>query len=54
LICFDSFGIGMNADRSCLTRGVTTVVDAGSAGSMGINAFVKYIVKPSVTRVHAW
>ncbi len=30
--CFDGIGVGMNADRYCLGRGVSTVVDAGSAG----------------------
>jgi dihydroorotase len=48
---FDGFG-GMNADHSCLGRGVTTVVDAGSAGYLTIAAFVKYISTPSVTRVY--
>ena len=48
--CFDGFG-GMNADRYCLGRGVTTVVDAGSAGYLEIGGFVKYIVNPSVSRI---
>ena len=49
---FDGFG-GMNPDHDCLGRGVTTVVDCGSTGYLGIGAFVKYIVKPSTTRVRA-
>jgi dihydroorotase len=49
--CFDGFG-GINADRYCLGRGVTTVVDAGSTGYLGIGAFVQYVVKPSITRIH--
>jgi dihydroorotase len=48
---FDGFG-GMNSDHSCLSRGVTTVVDAGSVGYLGISGFVKYIVTPSVTRIY--
>jgi dihydroorotase len=48
--CFEGFG-GMNADKYCLGRGVTTVVDAGSAGYLGIRAFIKFVVKTSVTRV---
>ena len=48
--CFDGFG-GMNADHYCLGRGVTTVVDAGSAGYLEIGGFVKYIVNPSVSRI---
>lgn len=48
--CFEYFG-GMNADKYCLGRGVTTVVDAGSAGYLGINAFIKFVVQPSVTRI---
>ena len=48
--CFEGFG-GMNADTYCLGRGVTTVVDAGSAGYLGINALIKFVVKPSVTRI---
>ena len=50
--CFDGFG-GVNPDRNCLANGVTTVVDAGSAGYLGIGGFVQYVVKPSVTRVYA-
>lgn len=48
--CFDGFR-GMNADHSCLTRGVTTVVDAGSAGYLGTPGFIKYVIKPSVSRI---
>jgi dihydroorotase len=49
--CFDGFG-GINADHYCLGRGVTTVVDGGSAGYLGIGGFVRYVVHPSVTRIH--
>jgi dihydroorotase len=50
--CFDGFG-GMNADHYCLGRGVTTVVDCGSAGYFSIDGFVKYIVDSSLTRIRA-
>jgi dihydroorotase len=51
--CFDGIGIGMNADRTCLSRGVTTVVDAGSAGYATFANFRKYIVNMSATRIVA-
>src|SRR6202171_555680 len=51
--CFDGVGIGMNADRYCLTRGVTTVVDAGSAGYTTFPNFRKYIINTSTTRIVA-
>ena len=49
--CFDGIGAGMNADHYCLRRGVTTVVDAGSAGYPMIGGFLKYVVNTSVTRI---
>ncbi len=49
--CFDGFG-GVNADHSCLSRGVTTVVDAGSTGYLEIGGFIKYVVRSSVTRIY--
>jgi dihydroorotase len=49
--CFDGFR-GINADHYCLSRGTTTVIDAGSSGYVGIDGFVKYIVKSSVTRIY--
>jgi dihydroorotase len=51
--CFDAIGIGANADHSCLGKGVTTVVDAGSVGYTMIGGFVKYVVKTSSTRIRA-
>lgn len=51
--CYDGVGNGMNADRYCLGRGVTTVVDAGSAGSATFPNFRKYIVNNSMTRIVA-
>lgn len=51
--CYDGVGNGMYADRSCLGRGVTTVVDAGSAGYMTFPNFRKYIMSNSTTRIVA-
>jgi dihydroorotase len=44
---------GVNADQYCLGRGVTTAVDAGSAGYFAIAGFRQYVIKPSATRVYA-
>lgn len=51
--CFDGVGIGMNADHFCLGRGVTTMVDAGSAGYATFANFRKYIINASATRILA-
>jgi dihydroorotase len=51
--CFDGVGPGMNADHFCLSRGVTTVVDAGSAGYATFPNFRKYIINTSATRIVA-
>lgn len=50
--CFEGAGEGMNADHYCISRGVTTVVDAGSTGDYEIELFVKYIIRHSYTRIH--
>lgn len=44
---------GLNADQYCLGRGVTTAVDAGSAGYFSIAGFRQYVIKPSATRIYA-
>lgn len=49
--CFEGVSFGINADRYCLSRGVTTVVDAGSAGYSTIANFRKFIAAPSTTRI---
>jgi dihydroorotase len=51
--CYDGVGVGMNADRYCLTRGVTTAVDAGSPGYATFPNFRKYILNTSTTRIVA-
>jgi dihydroorotase len=50
--CFDGVTLGMNADHYCLDKGVTTAVDAGSMGYLGVGRFVQDIVNTSKTRVY--
>ena len=51
---FEGMGpIPVNADLYCLNRGVTTAVDTGSTGYAGIAAFIKYVIRPSATRIYA-
>jgi dihydroorotase len=45
---------GINADRTCLQRGVTTVVDAGCAGAQTFPGLRKYIIEVSRTRILAY
>jgi dihydroorotase len=52
--CYEGVGRCANADHYCLGRGVTTVVDAGSAGSENITNFHKYIIRNSSTRIYAF
>jgi len=51
--CYDGMGTGTNADHSSLGRGVTTVVDAGSAGYVAFPNFRKYVINNSATRIMA-
>jgi dihydroorotase len=44
---------GIEPDPTCLARGATTVVDAGSAGADTFPGFRKYIIELSETRVLA-
>eukprot|EP00756_Hemistasia_phaeocysticola_P017239 Hpha_TRINITY_DN15526_c1_g1::TRINITY_DN15526_c1_g1_i1::g.104190::m.104190/K01465/URA4, pyrC; dihydroorotase len=45
--------LGVNPDQHCLQRGVTTVVDAGSAGATTYPGLLRYVAERSVTRVLA-
>ncbi|MGW0791949.1 amidohydrolase/deacetylase family metallohydrolase [Streptomyces sp. NPDC002911] len=47
-------GLGVGADRVGLASGVTTLVDAGSAGSDSFADFGETVVVPSDTRVLSW
>jgi dihydroorotase len=51
---FEGFSyLGVPPDATCLARGVTTVVDAGTAGADTFPAFRKYIIEVSATRIFA-
>ena len=52
--CYEGVARCTNAVHYCLGRGVTTVVDAGSAGSENIANFHKYIIRTSSTRIYAF
>ncbi len=44
---------GIAPDPTCLARGATTVVDAGSSGADTFAGFRKYVIEPSETRIFA-
>src|SRR5204862_6615956 len=44
---------GIEPDPHCLARGVTTAVDAGSAGADTFPGFRKYVIDASATRLFA-
>jgi dihydroorotase len=45
--------LGVEADANCLARGVTTAIDAGSAGAATFPAFRRYVIDVSETRILA-
>ena len=45
--------LGVEPDATCLARGATTVVDAGSAGADTFPGFRKYVIEVSETRILA-
>ncbi len=45
---------GIDADRHCLGRGVTTAVDAGSAGAQTFPGLRRYVIESAATRVLAY
>jgi dihydroorotase len=45
--------LGIAPDPTCLARGVTTVVDAGTAGADTFAGFRKYVIEVSATRILA-
>ena len=45
--------VGIPADSNAVAKGVTTVVDAGSAGATTFPGFRKYVIERSTTRVCA-
>jgi dihydroorotase len=42
---------GIEPDRYCLHRGVTSVVDAGTSGAFAFPAFRKFIIEKAATRI---
>jgi dihydroorotase len=44
---------GIPADPNCIARGVTTVVDAGSAGAHTFPGFRRFVINVASTRVYA-
>lgn len=46
--------LGVNADSYCINQGVTTCMDAGSAGAANFNGFKKFIINNSKTRILAF
>lgn len=44
---------GIDADPFCVTRGVTTVIDAGTAGALTFPAFKQWCMDHSQTRIRA-
>jgi len=45
--------LGIPPDQTCLARGVTTVVDAGTSGADTFPGFRKYVIEASATRIYA-
>jgi dihydroorotase len=45
---------GIEPDPSCLGRGVTTAVDAGSAGAQTFPGLRRYVIEPAQTRIFAF
>jgi len=45
---------GVDPDRCLLNYGVSTAVDAGSAGAATYSGFLEYVVKPSSTRLFSF
>jgi len=45
---------GIDADETCLPRGVTTAVDAGSSGASTFPGLRRYVIEQSQTRLYAF
>jgi dihydroorotase len=45
---------GVDLDRFCIGRGVTTAVDAGSSGADSFEGFRRYIINPAKTQILAF
>jgi dihydroorotase len=49
---YHGLATGRHADQACLANGVTTVVDAGSAGWMTLRGLRDYVIPTYQTRVY--
>ena len=45
---------GINADKYCLSRGSTTILDPGSAGAQTFPSFRKYVIEVQATRIRTF
>ncbi len=45
---------GINADKYCLSRGATTILDPGSAGAQTFPGFRKYVIEVQSTRIRTF
>lgn len=51
---YEGVGVyGVNADTYCLSRGVTTALDTGSAGALTFPGFRRYVIDEAITRIYA-
>ncbi len=50
-VYWGGMALGINADHHCLNNGVTTVLDAGSAGWRNFPGFNTYVIATSQTRI---
>jgi dihydroorotase len=53
-VAFDVVKLAVDPETTCLARGATTAVDAGSTGELNFTAFKKYVIDQSHTRVLAF
>jgi dihydroorotase len=51
--CYNIAHIGVNPEFSCLAKGSTTVLDAGSTGELNFIGFRKYVIDSCRTRILA-
>jgi len=52
-VSYNVIRLGVDPESSCLSRGCTTAVDAGSTGYLNFTPFKKYVIEKSRTRILA-
>ncbi len=52
-VAFGFGSISVDPKTACLSRGCTTVVDAGSTGEILFRGFKRYVIEPNDTRIYA-